>query len=168
MHYILYVLVLCSFSLFADQILLDDVMTKEDQKATGVSSLTFKQRMQLEKWINDHCVMKNSKQPSPPEPSPQAQPQKDLSVALNIQGGKKIQLSDQSLWEIAPNDVPNASFWVLPIPIKLAPSNDANYPTLLINQNSGISVRARKVEQPSQGPTSHKTTEEILYELLLD
>ncbi len=167
MRYTLALLLLATTALSGGQILLDEVMSKQDQKETGVSSLTYKQRLRLEAWLNDKCLMKTSQESltTPSQPDKQ-----ELTVALNIQGGRRIQLSDESLWEIAPNDIPNASFWVLPIPIRIAPSNDPNYPMLLINQNSGISVRARQVQKDSsssQGPTSQRSTEEIIYDLFV-
>lgn len=128
------------------QIILDDVMSKQEQKEMGISRLTYQQKLKLEAWLNEHCMMK----PTPSEGTCEAPKEEtqELTVSLNIQGGRRLQLSDGSLWEIAPNDIPNASFWVLPIPVKIAPSNDVKFPNLLINQQTGISVRARQI-QPS-------------------
>lgn len=129
---------------YAQNILLDDVMSREEQKKTGVYNMTMQQKVELEAWINRTFILK-------PVSTPQTS---GLTLSININNGEKIQLSDGSLWEIAPSDVPTASSWLTPFPIKVLPSNDPNYPTQLVDVQSGSSVKARQVTPtPAQPQT---------------
>ncbi len=137
---------LTSSSLIADPILLDQVMTREEQRKTGVVNLSMQQKIALESWLNKNFVLKQ-KQPEQPAAA-------QLTLSINIDQGQKLQLSDNSVWEIAPSDVPQAAVWITPFPVKIVDSNDPDYPVLLVNMNSGISVRARKyVAAPVVPPT---------------
>lgn len=139
--------------LHAKQIMLDDVMTREEQKKTGVYNLSPKEKIELENWLNRTFVLKDQG-----APTEQAQ----LYLSININNGQKLQLSDESIWEIAPADVQTAAVWITPFPVKIVPSNDPNYPSLIVNTNTGISVKARRLEStpppvesqpPSQPPS---------------
>lgn len=123
------------------QFMLDDVMSKEDQQKTGVATLSAKQKIALEAWLNKNFVLKQQEQ-NVATPT--------LSLAININNGKKLVLSDNSIWEVAPSDVPTSSVWITPFPIKITPSNDPNYPFLLTNVNDGVSVKARKSTSGTQ------------------
>jgi len=137
-------LALSCLSLQAD-IILDEVMSPDEQKRTGVSSLTAKQKIALEAWLNQNFVTKaQAAVPAAPQ----------LSLSINIDNGQKLVLSDNSVWEIAPSDVPTASVWITPFPVKIAPSNDPNYPSLIINTDSGVSVKARRPATNNPAPTS--------------
>ena len=127
-----------SYSHLHAQILLDEVMSNEDQKKTGVVNLTKDQKIALEAWIDQNFTLKAK---------PKA-PETELSLSINIDKGQKLQLSDNSLWEISPDDVSTSSVWLTPVPIKITPSGDLNYPCLIIDQNSGISVKARRISPP--------------------
>lgn len=129
---------LCA-QLQAEKILLDTVMTKEEQRKTGVNTLSFQQKVALEDWLNDHCLLK---MPSP-APSP------SLSMSINIDNGKQIQLSDNSIWEISPADLAKSAAWITPFPVKLSPSGDPSYPVLITNILSTESIKARRV-MPTQ------------------
>ncbi len=129
-----------SFShLHAKQIMLDDVMTREEQKKTGVDKLSLKEKIELENWLNRTFVLKAHDQ------TEQAQ----LFLSININNGQKLQLSDESIWEIAPRDVQTAAVWITPFPVKIVPSNDPDYPFLIVNTNTGIGVTARKLPDTS-------------------
>jgi hypothetical protein len=140
--FILTTLVL-SFSQLHAQIILDEVMSKDEQKITGVANLSRNQKIALEAWIDRNFVLKSKEQASLPE----------LSLSLNIDNGQKLQLSDNSLWEIAPGDVATAAVWITPFPVKIEPSGDPDYPCLIVNLNSGISVKARPVPTPMTTPS---------------
>jgi hypothetical protein len=131
---------LISTSVHASQILLDQVMSREDQKKTGVANLTRNQKIALEAWLNDNFVLKTK------EPTPTVQ----LSLSINIDNGQKLELSDNSVWEVSPDDVQTASVWITPFPVKITPSNDPEYPFLIVNMNTGISVKARKASPSTQ------------------
>ena len=128
------------FSTLQAQMLLDEVMSQEDQKKTGVANLSRKQKLALEAWLNQNFVLKSQQKPPPSE----------LSLSINIDNGRKLQLSDNSLWEIAPNDVPTSTVWITPFPVKVTASGDPDYPCLLVNLNSGASVKARQISSPTQ------------------
>lgn len=128
-------LTLITSQLCSDQILLDDVMTKEEQKKTGIKKLNYAQKVALEAWLNKNFVLKTKAEVITA----------GLTLSINIEEGKKLELSDNSIWEVAPNDVPTAAVWLTPFPVKIAPSNDPQYPSLIINTYSGASVKARKL-----------------------
>lgn len=131
----------CSASLSA-RILLDDVMTQADQRKTGISTLTYQQKFALEEWISRNCTMKNA---------PKVQTQNQLFLSINIDGGQKIQLSDDSIWQISPDDIPTASTWITPVPIQIVPSNYPDFPSLLVDTQTGNSVKAKKISGTNMG-----------------
>jgi len=131
-----YTLTLCSFTfLFSEPTIpsINDIMSIEDQTTTGVIRLTQEQKMALAKWIVDHGCYKKE------EDTIHA-----LKVSLNVEGGRLIQLSDNSVYEIAPKDREITSTWISAIPIKVESSNDASYPFYLKNLNSGVRVLAKR------------------------
>ncbi len=118
------------------QIILDEVMSRDEQKKTGVATLSRTQKTALEAWLNQNFVLKSKEEAPPPQ-------QSELSLSINIDNGQKIELSDNSLWEIAPSDVPTSAIWITPFPVKIIPSGDPDYPCSIVNLNSGVSVKAR-------------------------
>jgi hypothetical protein len=125
-------------------ILLDDVMSKKVQEETGVAALKPKQKIALEAWLNDNFELKTAAN---------EQHKEQLMLSINFEGGKRLQLSDGSMWEIAPSDVPQSSIWITPFPINIVPSNNPDYPFLLVNTLSGVSVKARKAVATPQSPS---------------
>ncbi len=117
-------------------ILIDDVMSRDDQKKTGISTLNHNQRQALEQWLNDHVVMKTAENA----------PIKESSLALNLNQGKKLQLSDGSVYEINPADTVITQSWLTPFPILIYQSGDPAYPIKLVNKNDGTAVKARKIQ----------------------
>jgi hypothetical protein len=117
----------------AQQIVLDDVMSQEEQQKTGVSNLSLDQKVALEAWLNKTFAAKIKEKET----------EGQLSLSINIDNGQKLQLSDNSIWEVNPNDVPTAAVWIIPFPVKIVPSNDPEYPSLIVNLNSGVSVKAK-------------------------
>ncbi|MBI3236840.1 MAG: hypothetical protein HYZ48_03970 [Chlamydiales bacterium] len=129
--------------------LLEDVMSKDVQRRTGVIGLNSKQKRALETWLNEKFELK----------TPQREEQNTgLFLSINIDGGKKLQLSDGTFWEIAPSDVATSSIWITPFPVRISNSTDPNYPFVLTNTISGVAVRARQASatpavQPEQPPS---------------
>ena len=115
---------------------LDTLMTPQEKTATGVANLTSTQKSALENWIDKNYT----KKASTPE-------QKRIFLSLNINEGQKLLLSDQSLYEISPDDVNTAGGWLTPVRIEIAPSGDPQYPVFLTNTDSGSKVKARKVSK---------------------
>jgi len=123
-------LTLATCSLCAE-VNLDQLMTPDEKKSTGVSTLTPAQKSALGGWIDQRFTMKSVKE--------------GLSISLNINGGKRLLLSDHTLYEVAPSDVATASAWLSPSLIQIVPSGDPNYPDKLINTDTGVGVKAKKV-----------------------
>ncbi|MBS0605407.1 MAG: hypothetical protein KF898_04455 [Parachlamydiales bacterium] len=122
-------------------ILLDEVMSRDVQQKTGVANLTPLQKAALEDWLNANFEVKSSKvERQAPE----------IMLSINIEGGRKLQLSDGTMWEVDPNDVVQSSVWITPFPIRIVPSDSTDYPFLLVNKTSGVSVKARKVVPGSE------------------
>lgn len=136
-----------TFSQLQAQIILDEVMSRDDQKKTGVANLSKNQKVALEAWLNQNFVLKPKEETS--------KQQSELSLSINIDDGQKLELSDGSLWEIAPSDVSTSAVWIIPFPVKIASSGDPDYPCLIVNLNSGASVKARPA--PSSTKTPSKT-----------
>lgn len=126
----------CSF--LQAQMLLDEVMSKEDQKKTGVNKLNKNQKIALENWLNQNFTLKAATK----------EPQSELFLSINIDNGHKIQLSDNTLWEVSPDDVYTSSFWLTPFAVKIIPSGDPDYPCLIVNKDSNVSVKARRIFAP--------------------
>lgn len=112
---------------------LNEVMTPEEQKKTGISELSNTQRKELEGWINQKFNLKTESQ------------EKELYLSENILSGSQLRLSDGSLYEVMPEDRSKASFWLTPFQVKVEPSNDPNYPLNITNTVSMVTVRAKKV-----------------------
>ena len=141
---LLWILPLCLFThLGAAMILLDEVMTQEEQKKTGVYRLTVNQKIELEAWLNRRFVVKAPVAAILPTP---------LSMSINIDNGKKIELSDNSIWEVAPEDVAIASVWITSFPVLLSASGNPQYPMLITNTESGEGIKARKAEPAAVPP----------------
>jgi hypothetical protein len=112
-------------------------MSIEEQKCTGVYCLTPDQRSALENWIEKHCRLHCSEQRDTSS--------RGLSLYTNLEGGKKLELSDGNTYEVAPEDLNISSSWVTPFPLKLEPSSDPNYPLQLTNTHTGTSIKVRRV-----------------------
>ena len=120
---------------------LTDVMSQDDQKKTGVSQLSDAQKQQLENWMNDKFVLKTTSSDTAP-----------LTLQQNLQNGSQLELSDGSIYEIAPSDRSKTTFWLTPITMTITASNDPMYPALLTNTLTGVSVRAKQVRAATIKP----------------
>lgn len=117
------------------QIVLDEVMSPAEQKKTGVATLTYAQKAALEAWLNKNFVLKQKQQVQPVH----------LSLSINIEDGRQIQLSDGSTWDVDPQDYHISKTWLMPIPIEIKPSGNRKYPDYLIDKNTQTKIRARKM-----------------------
>ncbi len=75
-----------------------------------------------------------------------------LTLEQNLQNGSQLQLSDGSIYEIAPTDKAKTTFWLTPIAITVSQSTDPQFPVLLTNTLTGVSVRAKQV-RPATPPS---------------
>lgn len=134
MYFFLLSSLVCIPCLLCANIILDQAMTPEDQRKTGMTKLNRKQKLALESWLNENFTSKES-------PS---QDQEPLSLSINIDNGQKLQLSDNSIWEVHPQDVDISAVWITPFPLQIEKSTNPTYPFLLKNTRTQMSVRARK------------------------
>jgi hypothetical protein len=123
-------------NLYAD-ISLDSSMTREQQQSTGISTLSPEQKKALESWLNSNFQPKQTKAAE------------TLYLSENIENGKQIRLSNNALYEIAPQDRVHTALWITPFPITIEKSGDPSYPDKLTNGYSQTSVKAKLVEQPN-------------------
>jgi hypothetical protein len=140
---------ICLFSqitLQASEIFLNDSMPKDVQKKTGVADLNYQQRLALEKWLNDTFVLKN-----PPE---KQKGNANLYLSQNIDNGKVLELSDGSRWEVAPDDVESAAFWITPFSLYFTPNtntaDNGTYPVKIVNENTGIGVKVKQLRKANE------------------
>lgn len=137
-------------SLHGEEIYLNEVMSKEVQKKTGVVDLTYKQRLALENWLNETFVLRR-------QPVARKKSEETLYLSQNVDNGKVLELSDGSLWKVAPDDVERAAFWVLPFPLYFVDNNDPadrnDFPKKLVNQNTNLGVKVKQIRPPAQKET---------------
>lgn len=137
------VLVLLSFfitPLFAQS--LDDMMNANEKKMTGVYKLTYQEKKVLMQWIQEHFTPKAS--------GTSDLPRQDLNISENLYNGHYIRLSNDSLWEVRPSDIPIAQGWISPVQVRIENSGDRMYPSEIINTQTGSSVAARRVSRLPQ------------------
>jgi len=116
---------------------LNEVMSAEEQKKTGVAGLSDMQKKELESWINDKFTLKTTMASSQP-----------VYLEQNMQGGAQLMFSDGSIYEIAPTDRSKTVFWLTPIAIKIEASGDPDYPSKITNSLTGVSVNAKMTRAP--------------------
>ncbi|MGD0665753.1 MAG: hypothetical protein ABSA17_08550 [Rhabdochlamydiaceae bacterium] len=123
---------------------LTDVMSQDEQKKTGVSQLNNQQKQELEKWVNEKFILKPiaSEAPMP-------------SLQQNLNNGSRLELTDGSIYEIAPSDQARTAFWISPIAIKVSASNDPMFPVELTNTLTGVTVRAKQVRAATIKPQTN-------------
>ncbi|MDE3055355.1 MAG: hypothetical protein KGI80_01475 [Verrucomicrobiota bacterium] len=142
---------LVSFSLFAN---LETLMTPEEQLATGIYKLNARQKEALETWVSTHYAAQVVEESSPPQITSASEGTQEMPhLSENLLDSRFLKLSDNTLWNVRPEDVPIAQGWITPAEIKITPSDDPTYPSRLTNMISGSSILARQVQQlPSQPP----------------
>ena len=121
---------------------LNEVMTVDEQKKTGVAGLSDIQKKELESWINDKFVLKTTNTPAAQQ----------IYLQQNMQSGAQLMLSDGSIYEVAPTDRSKTVFWLTPIAIMIEPSGDPNYPSKITNTLTNVSVSGKMVRAPQATP----------------
>ena len=132
---ILSLVLLCSLPAYA-RILLDDVMTDEQMRLTGVDKLNFSQQMALEDWLNDNFALKGMCGGDKEAPT---------VLTLNHHQGLFLQFSNAKTYQIAPEDRYYAAYWMTPFPAEFRSSGDSEYPILIVNLYSNTAVRGKEV-----------------------
>lgn len=80
-----------------------------------------------------------------PAQEPSSSSDESLYLSLNIEEGKRLELSDGSTYEIAPEDRLYTIYWITPFPIMLGKSDDPDYPVKITNVTTGTSVNGKKI-----------------------
>ena len=128
------------------RITLSDTMSIPTQKKTGVIDLSYQQKLALEQWLNDNFVLKN-------QPEAKKKVETEVYLSQNINNGQKLELSDGSVWEVQPEDVNKASFWITPFPLEILPNEDpldnTVYPKKILNKYTGVTVKVKELRAPN-------------------
>lgn len=114
---------------------INDIMSLEDQKTTGVIRLTQEQKKALAEWFVKHGYFANQAN---------VNYNQSLTVSINIADGKKIVLSDNSVWDVAPEDQQMASSWLGAQPVAISSSDNTLYPFLMTNMRTNTSIKVKK------------------------
>lgn len=114
----------------------EEVMTREQMQKTGVFQLNYSQRKALEDWINNNFE---------PKTGVLVKDDEQLYLSFNIDDGEKLELSDGSTYEIAPEDRLYTVYWITPFPVRLGDSNNPKYPVKITNMTTGTSVKGKRI-----------------------
>ncbi len=133
----------------------EKLMSKEDQKRTGVSRLTPTERRALEEWMYQWTVKavrfaSRSGQERNTQSVPRArgtclQTGSGHWVSKTIEGGKYVELEDGSLWEISALDRINSMLWLVTENIAIVASQNPIYPCRMINKDSEDTAEAKRI-----------------------
>jgi hypothetical protein len=81
-------------------------------------------------------------------------PNANLYLSQNINNGQILELSDGSRWEVAPEDIERASFWIVPFPLYMTENtntaDNAEFPMKIVNENTRIGVKVRQLRKPDE------------------
>ena len=73
-----------------------------------------------------------------------------LHLIVNMNGGQKLVLNDNSIWEIDPEDREISSLWLSPFPLEVTHEGSDLYPYLITNSQSHNKVKARPYFEPNE------------------
>ena len=121
---------------------LDTHMDNSTTDKAGLNKLTPQEKQALQEWINNNHT--------PNSPSQQVKESaSDLSAMLsqNIASGKYIELQNDTIWKIHPEDTATSSGWISPVIINVGANPDSNWPYILTNSVTNSKVRAQKISQ---------------------
>ncbi len=128
----------CAFtSILHAEAKLDDYMPVDIQKYSGVYSLSDDQKQYLADWLAEH--MGDGKKTRNEHHA------KELFLSENVEGGKFLRLSDNSLWEVDPIDLSRSKIWLFPFPVRLRKNGRQDFPYTVTNMNTGSKVDVRRV-----------------------
>jgi len=141
-------MILCLASLLAVESI-DLSMTPQDKKKTGVFKLQAQEKAFLQAWIDSHYEKRD-------EPLAQTTPPKATKPYLSesFYNGRYVRLSDDSLWNIRPQDTPITQSWISSVEILVEPSQNTDYPYKLTNTLTGSSVLAKKATALPKNPST--------------
>ncbi len=67
----------------------------------------------------------------------------DLYLSQNLGRGQYLQISDGFYYEVSPEDIRLAAYWIGSAPVTFCRSDDDDYPVQITNTYSGVSVRVK-------------------------
>jgi hypothetical protein len=147
---------LATFHIFAANVL-DTEMSQEDKKNTGINKLSSSEKAALQQWIDANYQKKSSDSLSGSQQIKGLYP----TLSENLMKSQYLRLSDGTLWNVRPEDVPIAQAWITPVEIVVSQSSNPFFPYKLTNQVSGTSILARKADKlPQQSAPSLSPTDE--------
>ena len=113
------------------------------KKKTGVDHLTEAQKAALTEWLSTQ--LGNNQQAATPPTSEADSVERYLSE--NIQGGRVLRLSDNTMWEVNPDDITISRIWLFPFPVKIEADQVANpaYPYKFTNLRTGTTIHVKKL-----------------------
>lgn len=141
---------------FAILLSLDTEMTQQEQKKAGLHKLSKKQKLSLQNWIDLHYAKREE-----PIAAAERLEENQSVIQENLLNGSYIRLSNGTLWNIHPKDVPVTQGWITPVDILVTKSGDPDYPYKLTNTLSGSSVRAKKADEVPQTTTPSTTPSHV-------
>lgn len=157
------ILVFWSCCLTAEQLDLDELMSLNDQRRTGIIRLDNQERMALQKWLAEFTREALDNAPSyrpsmklgnwvqqwetPPlafqtDKAFKMDRQIPARIAHIIDSGSLIELENGSVWEVAPIHKYKAKRWYNQEEVKVTQSKNPKYPFLLTNLSSKQSLMA--------------------------
>lgn len=137
----------------AQQLKLDQIMSKADQKKTGVSKLTATERNELEKWMTQFAIdaMKlaqgQGQAGAAKPPGVYRGGAKGHWIKKVIERGSMVQLEDGSIWQISPLSKVDAILWLVTEQIVVTSSENPLYPYKLINTDGQSSAEVKLISQ---------------------
>ena len=125
---------------------LNQIMTPEEQKRTGVAKLTESERKALEQWLTN-WTLKVLYKAAVNSGQVYARVGSGHWISEKVDRGRFILLEDGSLWEISPIDRINTMLWLVAEKIIVIENADPFYPYKLINSDSGDTAEAKLISQ---------------------
>jgi len=124
---------------------LDKIMTKEDQKETGVSKLSPKERAALEEWLTRFAVAVATEVTKKSGGAGRSGGYVGVGrkhwVKEKIDSGAFIKLEDGSLWQISAIDKINTMLWLPTDNVVVIESKNPQYPYKLVGERDAAEAR---------------------------
>lgn len=118
---------------------LDKLMTKEEQKATGVSKLSVQEWAALEDWLT-RFAMAVATEVAKKSGTYAGVGQKHW-VSKKIDSGAFVKLEDGSLWQISPIDKINTMPWLPTDTVVVIESRNPQYPYKLVGERDAAEAK---------------------------
>ena len=123
--------------------LFDANMSPQDKKNTGIYKLSDQEKGALKEWVDNSYSRPTAKKTNP-------------SLSEILYNGSYLRFTDNSIWNVRPQDTPISQGWISEVEILIDPSDDPNYPFKLTNNISKSSIYAKRVQSlptsPSRAP----------------